>query len=94
MSFCTLFWDDITIIWDKILFSFLTEKKNLFWTNKKFVYLIFINKIMMISTKNIVQKDMNKFIVFVFDQKKNAKIEPLIHGILRKNFCKTGHSDL
>ena len=40
MSFCTLFWDDITIIWDKILFSFLTEKKNLFWTNKKFVYIL------------------------------------------------------
>ena len=29
----------------KILFTFLTEKKNLFWTNKKFVYLIFINKL-------------------------------------------------
>ena len=28
----------------KIVFTFLTEKSNLFWTNKKFVYLIFINK--------------------------------------------------
>ena len=63
---CTLFWDDIMIIWDENLFTFLTEKKNQFWTNKKFVYLIFINKLSWyhpkITYKNIVQKDMNKFI--------------------------------
>ena len=50
----------------KILFTFLTEKKTLFWTNKKFVYLIFINKLSWyhpkITYKNILQKDMNKFI--------------------------------
>ena len=28
------------------MFTFLTEKKNLFWTNKKFLYLIFINKLL------------------------------------------------
>ena len=36
-----------------------------FWTNKKFVYLIFIDKLLWyhpkITYKNIVQKDMNKF---------------------------------
>ena len=41
--FGTLFWDDITKFWDEnlLLFTFLTGKlrKNLFWTNKKFVYL-------------------------------------------------------
>ena len=42
--FCTLFWDDITIIWDEYIVYFLTEK-NLFWSNKKFVYLIYINKL-------------------------------------------------
>ena len=41
--FWTLFWDDITKIWEEnlLIFTFLSEKlrKNLFWTNKKFVYL-------------------------------------------------------
>ena len=51
----------------KILFTFLTKKKNLFWTNKKF---IFINKLSWyhpkIMYKNIVQKDMSKFLeIFV-----------------------------
>ena len=49
----------------KILFTFLTKKKKLFWNNKKFVYLIFINKLSWYRPKmmyeNIVQKDMNKF---------------------------------
>ena len=40
----TLFWDDITKFLDEnlLLFTFLTGKlwKNLFWTNKKFVYLL------------------------------------------------------
>ena len=44
MSFVTIFWDDITIFWDENLLWFLTEKKKLFWTNKKLVYLIFIPK--------------------------------------------------
>ena len=35
----------------KILFTFLTEKKNLFWTNEMFVYLI-----IMIQFQNNVQK--------------------------------------
>ena len=43
MSSCMLFWDDITIFWDEnlVLFAFSTGRlgKNLFWTNKKFVYL-------------------------------------------------------
>ena len=47
ISSCTLFWnvilDDITKFWDEnlLLFTFLTGKlrKNLFWTNKNFVYL-------------------------------------------------------
>ena len=50
----------------KVLLTFLTEKKNLFCTNKKFVYLIFINKLLWyhpkITYKNIIQKDMNKFL--------------------------------
>ena len=50
----------------KILFTFLTEKKNLLWTNTKFVYLIFINKLSWyhpkITYENIiVQKDINRF---------------------------------
>ena len=40
MSSCTLFWDDITKLWDENLlsFTFLTGKlrKNLFRTNNKF----------------------------------------------------------
>ena len=39
-----LFGDDVTIFWYENLLRFLTEKKKLFWTNKKFVYLIFIPK--------------------------------------------------
>jgi len=42
--FGTLFWDDITKFWDEnlLLFTFLFGKlrKNLFWTIKKFVYLL------------------------------------------------------
>ena len=34
-----LFWDDITIIWDENILYFFN------WENKKFVYLIFINKL-------------------------------------------------
>ena len=45
----------------KILFTFLTAKKTLFWTNNKFVYLIFINKLLWyhpkITYENIVQKE-------------------------------------
>ena len=52
----------------KILLTFLTEKNTLFWTNKKFVHLIFINKLSWyhpkITYENVVQKDMNKFFVF------------------------------
>ena len=59
-----LFWNDITIIWDENIVYFLHEKKKLFWTNKKFGYSIFINKLLWhhpkITYKNIVQKDMNK----------------------------------
>ena len=51
----------------KILFTFLSEKKNLFRINKKFVYLIFKNKLSWyhpkITYENIVQKVMNKFFV-------------------------------
>ena len=51
----------------KILLIFLLRKKNLFLTNKKFVYLISINKLFWyhpkITYENIVQKDMNKFII-------------------------------
>ena len=49
----------------KILFTFFNWEKKLFWTNKKFVYLIFINKLWWyhpkITYENIVLKDMNKF---------------------------------
>ena len=49
----------------KIVFTFLTEKKNLFWSNKKFVYLIFINKLLWyhpkITYENILQKDRKEF---------------------------------
>ena len=43
--FRTLFCDDITIIWEENIVYFFNWEKNLFWTNKKFVYLIFINKL-------------------------------------------------
>ena len=63
--FCELFWNNITMIWDENLVYFLTEKKKLYWTNKKFVYLTFINKLSWyhpkVAFENIVQKDMNKF---------------------------------
>ena len=57
--FGTLNWTDITKIWDEklLLFTFLTGKlrKILFWTNKKFVYLlsqqIFVPKI---TSENII----------------------------------------
>ena len=37
----------------KILFAFLTEKKKQFWTVKKFVYLIFINKLSWYHPNNV-----------------------------------------
>ena len=43
--FRTLFLDDIAKMWDENIVYLLTEKKTLFWTNKKFVYLIFIYKL-------------------------------------------------
>ena len=43
--FCMLFWDDITIIWDENIVYFFNCEKNLFWTNNKFVYLIFNSKL-------------------------------------------------
>ena len=53
--FGTLFWDDITKFWDEnlLLFTFLTGKlrKNLFWTNKKFV-----SQNIVISSQNNVRK--------------------------------------
>ena len=65
--FRTLFWDDIIIIWDENIVYFFNWEKNMFGTNKKFVYLIFINKLSWyhpkITYENIVQKDMNKFII-------------------------------
>ena len=69
MSFCTIFshiiWNDIKIIWDENIVYFFNWEINLFWTNKKFVYLIFINKLWWyhpkLTNKNLVQKDMNKF---------------------------------
>mgnify|MGYP007015602983 CR=1 FL=1 len=56
---------DGSVIWiENIVYSFNWEK-TLLWTNKKFVYWIFINKLFWyypkITYKNIVQKDMNKF---------------------------------
>ena len=52
----------------KILFTSLTEKKKLLWANKEFVYINFINKLSWyhpkITYENIVQKDMNKFLVY------------------------------
>ena len=64
--FLTSFWVDITIIWDEDIVYFFNWKKNkLFWTNKKFVYLILINKLSWYHPKilyeNIVQKNMSKF---------------------------------
>ena len=57
------------MIWDEnFVFLFYWEKK-LFWTNKKFVYLIFIDKLLWyhpkITYKYTVQKDMNKFFAYL-----------------------------
>ena len=57
--FGTLFWDEITKFWDEnlLLFTDLIEKlrKNLFWTNKKFVYLNIITNLRpKIMSQNIV----------------------------------------
>ena len=59
MSSCTLFCDDMTKFLDEnlLLFTFLTGKlrKNLFGTNKKFVYLnIITNFCPKLTSKNIV----------------------------------------
>jgi hypothetical protein len=72
MSFCTIFsylilgWYHDNLGW-KYFLLFSTEKKKLFWTNKKFLYLIFINKLPWyhseIKYENIVQKDMNNFFI-------------------------------
>ena len=71
MSFCTLFWDDITIIWDENIIYYFNWKKNLFLTNKKFIYLFFINKLSWyhpeITYKNIVQKDKVIYVNFSLD---------------------------
>ena len=40
----------------KKLFTFLSEKKNMFWTNKNFVYLDFHQQIIVISSQNNIQK--------------------------------------
>ena len=56
--FGTLFWDEITKFWDEnlLLFTDLIEKlrKNLFWTNKKFVYLNIITNFCPKVTSEIV----------------------------------------
>ena len=39
MSFCTLFLDDIKIIWDENIVYFFNWERKLFWTNRTFVYL-------------------------------------------------------
>ena len=53
------------IIWDENIVYFFNWEKTLLWTNKKFIYLIFINKLLWyhpkITYENIVQKDMHKF---------------------------------
>ena len=58
MPSCTLFWDNTTKFWyeNLLLFSFVTGKlrKNLFWTNKKIVYLNIITFCPKITSKNIV----------------------------------------
>ena len=65
VSYCTLFWDDIKIIWDDNIVYFFNWEKKMVWTNKKFVYLIFINKLLWYHPKiryeNIIQRDKNKF---------------------------------
>ena len=71
--FVTLFWDDITKFWDEnlLLFTFSTGKlrKNLFWTNKKFVYLnIITNFHPKITYKNIVPMTWKRFSVCKFLQ--------------------------
>ena len=57
--------DDLFSLGWKYCLLFKLRKKNLFWTNKEFVYLIFINKLSWyypkIKYKNIEQKVMNKF---------------------------------
>ena len=67
--FRTLFWDDITIIWDENIVYFFNWEKTLFWTNTKFVYVIFINKLPWYHPKimyeNIVQKEMNKLFITI-----------------------------
>ena len=45
----------------KLLFNFSTEKKNMFWTNKKFVCILnFHQQIIVISTQSNVQKYLTK----------------------------------
>ena len=65
--FRMLLWDDIKIIWNENMIYFFNWEKNIFWTNKIFFYLIFINKLWwyhpQIMYENFVQEDMNKFFV-------------------------------
>ena len=76
---CTIFWDDIPIIWNENIVCFLNEKKKLFWTNKKFVYLIFIN--VMISSKNNVQKYRSKGHEQVFSYLEVVVVEEVVEVV-------------
>ena len=55
--FCMLFWVDITINWHENIVYFFNWEKTLFWTNKKFVYILnFHQQITVISSLNCVRK--------------------------------------
>ena len=70
------------MIWDEnnnIAYFFEWEKKTLFWTNKKFVYLIFINKLswyhpkICILRSDIKVKIYSEISYWILDEKKDKK---------------------
>ena len=80
MLSCTLFPDDIKISWDEnlLLFTFLAGimRKNLFWTNKKFVYHNkFLSKI---NVQKYHSKDMKMFLEALFEKSWKPTDENLI----------------
>ena len=62
--FCILLWDDITIIWDESIVYFFNWEKKSVLDQEEVCLLNFHQQIIVISSQNIVQKDMNKCYIY------------------------------
>ena len=63
MSFCTLFWHDITIIWNENIVYFFNRVINSVLDQLEVYLLNFHQQTIVVSSQNNVQKDMNKFLM-------------------------------